>query len=380
LFYGLGIIVGAGIYVAIGSVIERAGDAAPVSFLLAGIAAGLTGLCYAELASRFPEAAGAASFTKHGFKSDRLAQVVGAAVTVTVAVAAASIAAGAIHYVEVVIPLPAAFLKAIMIFAFTAIAAYGVQASVGIAAALSVVEVAGLVVVTFVGFSSAPDFDMIGMVPSNLDAWHGVFAGAFIAFFAFIGFETLANLGEEVKDPHRTLPRGIIGAVAISVVLYVLVTAATVLGRSEGANPLLALFDGRNATIFAAVISLAVANGVLVEIVMLARLFYGMASNGQLPPALAKVHPQRRTPMLATMVAGGIVLTVVLLVPFGHLLVLANALTLAVFAVVDIALWRVKREAPATARTFSVPRWLPIVAAAFSVALMLAAIANLFVG
>src|SRR5215203_864468 len=90
LFYGLGVIVGAGIYVATGTVIQRAGEAAPIAFLLAGLAAGLTGLCYAELAARFPEAAGAASYVKRGLASDRLALLVGAATTLAVAVAAAS--------------------------------------------------------------------------------------------------------------------------------------------------------------------------------------------------------------------------------------------------------------------------------------------------
>lgn len=380
LFYGLGVIVGAGIYVAIGSVIERAGDAAPFSFLLAGIASGLTGLCYAELASRFPEAAGAAAFARHGFRSDRIAQIVAAAVTITVAVSAASIAAGSIHYLAVLVPIPAPILKALLIVVFTAIAAYGIRESVGFAATISVVEVAGLIAATLVGFLEAPDFDASGMLPSNLDAWHGMLAGAFIAFFAFIGFESLANLAEEVKDAPRTLPRGIIAAVGASMILYVLVSSAAVLSHSGAASPLLDLFEGRSATIFAAVGFLAVANGVLVEIVMLSRLFYGMAHKGQLPSALAQVHPARRTPTRATILAGGIVLIVAFFVPFGRLLVLANALTLAVFALVDIALWRVKRDHPTAAEVFSVPGWLPLVAAGLSIALLLAEIAGLIFG
>src|SRR5690242_18516953 len=90
LLYGLGVIIGAGIYVAIGSVIARAGDAAPVSFLLAGITAAMTGLCYAELASRFPEAAGSVAYVRHGFGSAALAKLTGLTVTVTVAISTAS--------------------------------------------------------------------------------------------------------------------------------------------------------------------------------------------------------------------------------------------------------------------------------------------------
>jgi APA family basic amino acid/polyamine antiporter len=104
LFYGLGVIVGAGIYVAIGTVIARAGGAAPLSFLLAGLIAALTGLCYAELASRFPDAGGAAIYVKQGFRSSRAGQLVGALMTVALAVSAASIARGAIAYLAVLLP------------------------------------------------------------------------------------------------------------------------------------------------------------------------------------------------------------------------------------------------------------------------------------
>ena len=122
----------------------------------------------------------------------------------------------------------------------------------------------------------------------------------------------------------------------------------------------------------AAVGFLAVANGVLVQIVMLARLFYGMARNGQLPAGLARVHPRTRTPALATALAGAIVLATAALLPFDRLLVLANALTLAVFALVDLALWRLQRSAPAPRGAFAVPSWVPLLAAATAVGLMLA--------
>ena len=141
-FYGLSVIVGAGIYVAIGAVIRRAGAAAPLSFLLAGIAAGLTGLCYAELAGRFPEASGGVAYVRHGFRSDRLAQLTGAAMTMAVAIAAASIARGAVHYLAVLFPFSTPVLTVALVAGFTAIATLGVRESVGLAAAMGVVEIA----------------------------------------------------------------------------------------------------------------------------------------------------------------------------------------------------------------------------------------------
>jgi APA family basic amino acid/polyamine antiporter len=204
LFCGLSVIVGAGIYVAIGSVLSRAGDAAPVSFLLAGLTAGLTGMCYAELASRFPEAAGAAAYVKHGFNSQRLAQVIGAAVALAVAIAAASIARGAVQYLSVLVGFRPGVLTSILVILFSLVAMLGVRQGVGLAAAMGAVEIAGILLATIAGFLTAPDFQFREIFPASIADWRGVAAGAFIAFFAFIGFETLANMAEEVKDPRRT--------------------------------------------------------------------------------------------------------------------------------------------------------------------------------
>ncbi|MDE2005414.1 MAG: amino acid permease [Rhodospirillales bacterium] len=371
--YGLGVIVGAGIYVAIGAVIGRAGMAAPTSFLLAGIAAGATGLCYAELAGRYPEASGGVAYVAHGFGSRRLALLTGLAITLAVTVGAASIARGAVAYLTVLLPLPAPWVTGALVVLLTVVAIIGVRESVGLAAAMTIIELAGLLAATIAGLHAAPRWHIAGLVPASLVAWRGALAGAFIAFFAFIGFETLANLAEETADPRRTIPRGILGAIAISILLYVAVAAAAVLaGRSEEA-PLLGLFPGTHAVVFAVIGAVAVGNGVLVQIVMLARLFYGMASKGELPAWLGLVHPRSRTPIPATLIAGAIVTTTAVAIPFRHLLSLTNAVTLCVFALVDLALWRAHRREPTPpAGVMSVPGWLPPLAVAFNVVLIAA--------
>jgi APA family basic amino acid/polyamine antiporter len=374
LFYGLAIIVGAGIYVAIASVIGRAGAAAPLSFLLAGTAAAMTGLCYAELASRFPEASGAVAYVTQGFGSDRAAQVTGIALTLAVAIAAASIASGAVHYLSLLIGLSPWAMITLLVVTFTLLAMAGVRESVGFAAIIGTIEILGLLVAAAVGFLTAPDFNIEGMWPTTFIAWQNVVAGAFIAFFAFIGFESLANMAEEAKDPRRTLPYSIVAAVLVSTLLYVVVAASLVFARTGGQSPLIDLFQDRYATLFAAVGALAIANGVLVEIMMLARLFYGMARRRQLPAILGRVHSRTRTPIEATALAGAIVLATALLVPFERLLALANALTLGIFAVVDIALWRIQRRLPAGEGVFTVPRWVPPAAAALAVGLIVSEI------
>jgi APA family basic amino acid/polyamine antiporter len=374
LLYGLAVIVGAGIFVAIALVIGRVGPAAPVSFLLAGITAGLTGLCYAELSSRFPEAAGAAAFVKEGFNSDRAAQITGVALTLAVAVAAASIASGAVHYLSVFIDLPPAVLIALLVGAFTLLAIAGVRESALFAAAIGTIEILGLVIAAWAGFLTASSFDVGSILPTSAAAWQGVVAGAFIAFFAFIGFESLVNMSEETKDPHRTVPYAIIGAILASTLLYVVVAASLVFSGRGGASPLLDLFQGSYARLFAAVGALAVANGVLVEIMMLARLFYGMARRRQLPAVLGRINLRTQTPIEATALAGGIVLVTALMLPFDQLLALANALTLGIFATVDIALWRIQKQRSAGEGVFTVPRWVPLAGAALSVGMIAAAV------
>ncbi len=373
LFYGLAVIVGAGIYVAIAAVIARAGPSAPLSFLLAGIAAGMTGLSYAELSSRFPEASGAAAYVREGFGSDRAAQVTGIALTLAVAIAAASIASGAVHYLSVLSALPPMALISLLVTAFTLLAMVGVRESTGFAAAIGAIEILGLVVAAGIGFASAPTIDIMAVWPWSFTAWQSVVAGAFIAFFAFIGFESLANMAEETKNPSRTVPYSIVGAVVISTLLYVSVAAALVFAGRGGQSPLIDLFQGAYAAIFAAIGALAIANGVLVQIMMLARLFYGMAKRGQLPAVFGRVHPRTRIPIAATAIAGAIVLATALLMPFERLLTIANALTLGIFAAVNFALWRIQRRYPAGENVFSVPRWVPPTGALLSIGLIVAA-------
>ncbi len=368
--FGLGVIVGAGIYVATGAVMQRAGSSAPFSFLLAGVAAGLTGLCYAELACRVPEASGSVGFIREGFRSQQLAQLAGVVVTVTVAISTASIVHGAIQYIQELLPLPTGWLAAGLLVTFTGVALLGVKESVGLAAVMSVIEIAGLLTATAVGLANAPNYSVADLIPLNTAALIGTFRGAFIAFFAFLGFETLANLAEEVKQPQRTLPRGILGAVVASLVLYVTVAVAAVWGRSAGDNPLLGLFEGRSALVFAMLGTIAVANGVLVQIVMLTRLLYGMACNRQLPALLRRVNDHTNAPGPATLVAGGVILATTLILPFERLLALTNLLTLGLFVLVDLALWRLHRLDTPSPVGFAAPRWVPPLAAVAALTLI----------
>src|SRR5262249_6296692 len=153
--------------------------AAPWSFLLAGLAAALTGLCYAELGSRFPDAAGAVAYVRNAFDSAALPRITGAVTTLVVAISAASIARGAVIYLAVLVPLPAAWLGAALIVGFTIVAAIGIRESVGIAAAVGAIEIFGVIAAAAVGWWSASDAGarVAAMTPGDLSAWSGVASG-----------------------------------------------------------------------------------------------------------------------------------------------------------------------------------------------------------
>jgi amino acid transporter len=259
---------------------------------------------------------------------------------------------------------------------FTAIAASGVRETVILAGLLGSIEIGGLVAVSIAGFLQAPDYDLGGMLPLSSAQWRGVFAGSFIAFFAFLGFESLANMAEEIKDPHRTLPRVILTALGASIALYIIVATAVVLADRQGTHALMGLFQNKaGRPIFALVAGIAVGNGALIEIVMLSRVVYGMARNRQLPAILARVERRTHTPVIATVVVGMLVLGAGLTLSFEGLLVLTNVLTLAIFSVVDLALWRVHATRGSGGSSFKVPRWLPLAAASVSLILVFAELA-----
>lgn len=377
--YGLGVIIGAGIYVLVGSVIAVAGSAAPWSFVLAGVLAGMTGLSYAELAVRLPEAAGAAAYVKEAFRSDRLAQLTGLAVAGVVIVGTASIASGSIGYLHVFVSWPGVTIIGGVVLLFTAIACLGVRDSIGLAAAMTLIEIGGLVMIVAVGWTHLGGVpERVGEILPGTDAgvWAGIAAGAFIAFFAFIGFENLANMAEEVRTPERSLPRAMLASLALSTLLYVAVTIVTVLSApleelAAASAPLLLV--ARDAPwfspeLFAVIALVAIGNGVLIELVMLARLLYGMARRGWLPQWLSAVHPGFRTPIRATLCGSAMVLVLTVAVPFGSLIALTSTITLLVFATVNFALWQLQRVSPRSSG-FRVPRPIPPIAGVANIAL-----------
>jgi amino acid transporter len=366
--YGIGTIVGAGIYVLVGQVIGHAGPTAPFAFLIAGGLAALTGLSYAELSSRYPEAAGAAAYIGHGFGRADVARVAGFAAALTGAIAAASIARGSAAYLRHFIDLPEPLLATAVVVLFSLIACLNVTQSVTVAAVHTVIEVGGLLLVIAIG---APAFAHLPsrlpeMVPDSLAGAGGTLAGAFVAFFAYAGFETMANMAEETRDPRRTMPRAIVAALAAASVLYTLAVLVVLLGvppdvlaRSETPLALVISDVEWNApALIAAIAVFATANGVLVELLMVSRMLFGMAERGWAPGFLGRVTRRTRIPLNATLVAAAVGLALVLVAPIEPLAEATSTVLLALFGTVNLALWRLKRKHGRHTAGFHAPSWV----------------------
>lgn len=374
--YGLGVTVGAGIYVLIGVTAERAGMHAPLAFLLAAVVMSFSAFSFAEMSSRFPVSAGEAAYVQEGFGSAGLAMLVGLVVIVGATISAATIASGAAGYVGELIGLPRPVLVALVVVLMGTIAALGTLESVGFAATLTVVELVGLLAI--IGGAVFGPGDLLARVPEilpdGLDGaqWAGILAAGLLAFFAFVGFEDMVNVAEETRDPRRTMPAGILITLGTVTVLYVLVSSIAVL-----AVPIdeLVASDAPLGLVFSAVAPLpplvitliamlATLNGVIIQIIMASRVTYGLADRGSLPAVLGSVHPRTRTPMLATVLVTLAVLILALTLELDALAETSSRFTLVIFVLVNLALLSLKwRNVKGPTGFFDVPIWVPTVGA-----------------
>lgn len=380
--YGLGVTIGAGIYVLIGATAARAGIYAPISFLLAALAVAFTGLSYAELGSRFPVSAGEAAYVRHGLNSRTLSLVAGLMVASSGIVSSAAISLGAAAYLQNFVAAPALVLTVLIILILGLVSAWGIAESVTIAAIFTLLEIGGLLAVIIFGVSTQPDIllELPRLVPPfDAAVWSGIASASLLAFFAFVGFEDIANVAEEVKQPEKTLPRAIFITLGLATLIYMAVVSVVVLSvpldrLSASAAPLALMFEGAGPAAglaFSAVASVATINGVLVQMIMSSRVLYGLAKQGSLPQGLAAVHPRLRTPINATVLVVGLILSLALLFPVARLAEFTSQIVLVVFILINLSLirlnWRrVAPEGPA----FRAPAAMPYLGIAACVLLL----------
>lgn len=374
-YYGLGNILGAGIYVLVGKVAGHAGLFTPLSFLMASLVATLTAFTYAELSSRYPLSAGEAIYLQRGFNISTFSLIVGLLIVVAGIVSSAAIIRGVVGYVQILIDVPKEFIIFILVTILSSVAAWGITESVRTAAFFTLLEVFGLLLIIAVASPKAfelsphlPDFQSL----RDPIAFQGVFIGAFLAFYAFMGFEDMVNVAEEVKDPVRVMPKAILLALGIATLLYFLIAflcimivppaelalsdapLALVYERATGNKPVLISFIGL----------FAVVNGALIQIIMATRILYGLSRQGWLPGILGKVNPKTHTPIIATFIVAVSVLIMALWLPIETLAKATSFLLFFVFSMVNLALWRIKhREDKHPKNIIKLPLWVPIAGA-----------------
>lgn len=356
-FYGLGNIFGAGIYVLIGEIAGIAGNHLPLSFLIACIVVFFTALAYAELSARFPHSAGVAVYINAGFKSPLLSTIVGLTIALSGLLSSATLLDGFYSYLHFFIHTPEIVTTLIAVIIISGIAIWGISQSITITALLTLIETFGLCMVIYVGFGDI-SWDMKTLnsfiPPINFSVINAIILGAFLAFYAFIGFEDMVNIAEEVIDPSNTMPKAILITLVIATFIYILIALVSIsvisadeLSHAEA--PLATVYESAaesNAAILSLIAMFAVINGALVQIIMASRIFYGMSSKGWIPGFLSIVHPRTHTPINATILAGLIVFFLSASFPIVTLAQSSSFLIFIIFTLVNISLIRIKRIDP----------------------------------
>ncbi|MBR0758976.1 APC family permease [Bradyrhizobium japonicum] len=368
--YGTGVTVGAGIYVLIGAVAGHAQMYSSWAFALAAAVMALTAASYAELATRYPVSAGEAAYVRAAFDSRILSTAVGSLRIATGIISAAAVTVGSAGYVRQLIEMPTPLVAVAIVIALGTVAAWGILESVLLAGLLTLIETGGLVWIIVSAVQSDVSFGPALLTPPPIDVkvLSGITFASLLAFFAFVGFEDLANVVEEAKDPQRNVPRAMALTLLITSVLYILIAAISVsvvqpqvLANSSAPLSLVFISVTRISPItFNVIAILSTLNTILAQITMTARVAYGMAQQGDLPRTVGDVHSRTGTPLVATGLVTLAVGALALTLPIEPLAESTALVTLLIFAFVNLALLRVRsRQTRSNAAIVRVPLWIP---------------------
>ena len=399
---GIGIIIGAGIFVSTGTTAANfAGPGVTISYLIAGFGCALAGLCYAEFSSMIPVAGSAYSYTFATF-GKFLAWLIGWDLILEYLAAGSAVAVGwsgyfngmmadfGIHLPEhlskspiiwnpdqtfalsgAVINLPATML----ILGLTALLVIGIRASVTFNGIMVLLKLAVVFLVIGFGFQYVTMDNLTPFIPENTGTfgefgWSGIVRASGVVFFAYIGFDCVSAAAQEAKNPQRNMPIGILGSLALCTVLYVLmcivmtgVTPYTTLGVSKPVTVAVQAMGPQLTWLVPLVnfgATLGLATVVLGLLLGQSRIFYAMSRDGMLPPVFAKVHPTFRTPYLSTILIGVVAALLSAFLPENLLIELVAIGTLAAFVLVCLSVIILRKTHPNVPRPFRTPL-VPIV-------------------
>lgn len=355
---GIGIILGAGIYVLVGKAAAITGNSVWLSFLIAGIVAAFTGLSFAELSSMYPKAGAEYEYTKNAF-GRRTAFMVGWLSILAGILSSATVALGFGGYFEALFGIPMIFAGVALIVLSSYIIFLGIKQSTWLAGIITLIELFGLLLIIAIGL---PHIGQVDLLSFNAGIG-GIFTAAALIFFAFIGFEELVRLSEETKNPSKVIPKALIISMVITSVLYILVaiSAVSILGAEELGNSNSPLADvaaevfGANAFVLLAVIALfSTGNTVLLLLLATSRIVYGIGEDKSFPHIVAKIHPTNKTPYIA--------IFLVMLLSIGFLFFdisfvasSTDFILFIVFILINASVIALRLKEPNTGRAFKIP-------------------------
>lgn len=330
----VGAILGAGIYVLIGKAAALGGNAIWMSFSISALLAAFTGMSYAELVSMFPRSSAEYGYTKKAF-GEKIGFVIGMLIILASVVSAATVALGFAGYFSGFFDVGLVPIAIALIIVLSGVLIYGVRESAWIAIIFTLIEIAGLIIVIIIGI---PHLGSVNYFDTSA-GFSSIFAAAALIFFAYLGFEEITRLGEETKNPTKTIPKALIYSIVISTVLYILVALTVVsvvnweiLGKS--AAPLadvVATAFGANAFMLISLIALfATANTVLFIMLAGSRIIYGMSKEKIFPSKFSEIIKSRKTPIYAILVTMAFTILFALV---GNLETIAGITDYAIFVV-----------------------------------------------
>ena len=392
---GIGAVIGAGIFVLTGqAAANHAGPAIMLSFVLAGFACALAGLCYAEFSAMMPVSGSAYSYS-YSTLGEFVAWFIGWCLVLEYLFASSTVAVGWSSYMvsfltsTLGLPFPAQLAEAPITWNGSAFVATG--AIMNLPAVLIVAAVSGLcyvgitqsafvnaiivaikvtVIAAFIGFGAnyIDPSNWTPFIPDNTGpgqfGWSGIFRAASIVFFAYIGFDAVSTAAGEAKNPQRDMPIGILGSLIICTIIYIIVCAVltgmthyTLLGTAKpvvtAIEPYAALAWLKVATEIGAIAGLT--SVILVMLMAQPRIFYSMSRDGLLPRLLGKVHPKYHTPYVGTIIVGAVACILAGVMPLSVLGELVSMGTLMAFATVCIGVLVLRYSRPDLHRPFRVP-------------------------
>lgn len=359
--YGIGIILGAGIYALIGVGAGIAGNAVWLSFVLAAVLALFTGLSYAELSSMYPKDAAEYVYTENAFRKKNLSFSIQWLMLFTIIVSMATVSLGFAGYFSSIFGGYIPIIAVCIIAGLSVLNYIGMKESTKFNIISTLIEMSGLLIVSFIGafFIGRPGLDYFALPPIGIA---GVLSATAVIFFAYLGFEDMVNLSEETKNASKVVPKALVAALVISTVLYIIVSisAISVVGADRLASSSAPLSEVVSAVspgampVFSFIALFATANTILVFSIVASRMMYGLSRNSTLPKALGKIG-KRGTPGFSILIVAILSGIIIFLGELKSVAMLTTAGIFIVFISVNASLIWLRLKKPSVKRPFRSP-------------------------